>query len=128
MNFVWLTDNYRVNIESIFSLEHQYIKNPKYNEWKLKYENLLNSYKSQLIPLKKDDGEFLKLTSNSTKEDIELYAQLIADEIYDKIGETPDEYNDYYQIILSTGLKIGITKDKFDIINKIIDKIEKRED
>jgi len=129
MNFVWLTDNYRVNIESIFSLEHQHSKNQKYIEWKNNYEKLLASYKSSLMPLKTEDGKFLEINGSSSPEEIELYAQLITNEIYEKIGPTPEEYIDYYQIILSTGLKVGIAQDKFEAINKKIDQYqEKRED
>ena len=129
MNFVWITENYRVNIESIFSMEHRVFNNPRYGEWKNNYEKLLNSYETSMIPLKKEDGTFLEINKFSPPEDIKLYAELITNEIFDKIGPTPDEYTDSYIIILSTGLKIEIVKDKFEAINKMIDKYqEKRED
>ena len=120
MKFIKLTNNYRINIESIFSLEHQYLKNKEYDEWKSNYDNLLDAYQKSLIPLKKENGELLKISENSSEEDIKEYAQLIAEEIYDKIGEEPEKYKDNYQIILSTGLKISISKDKFDAINNAL--------
>ena len=51
----------------------------------------------------------------------DLRDKLSWDEIYDKIGEQPDEYNYTYCIILSTGVKVNISQDKYEEINKIID-------
>lgn len=64
MKFVWITENYRVNLDSIFSLEKRYIEN---------------------------DGEYIE-----------------------------ENY-----VILSTGLTIKLSKDKFDKINKYIDNLIK---
>ena len=128
MKFIWLTKNYRINIESIFSLEKQYIVNPLLKEWVDKYSQLLESYKKNLPPLPDDNGQFHQLTNESNEEDIKLYSELISEAIYDKIGEKPDEYVIKYVVILSTGIKINIPEDKYNEINKIIDKNDKKLD
>lgn len=121
-SFVWLTDNYCVNISSIFSLEKQLRINDEFKKWVNDYDKLLNEYKTLMPPLTDDNGIIHELTNESTQEDIYLYSELIKDKIYDKIGEEPDEYEYKYIVILSTGVKVSITEDKFDIICKYINK------
>ena len=121
MRFVWINENYRVNIESIFSLERRYVLNEDFKIWAQQYEQLIEEYKTNLPPIKDEEGIVHKVSNNSSQEDIQLYSKLIKDEIYDKIGEQPNEYNYTYCIILSTGVKVNISQDKYEEINKIID-------
>lgn len=117
MKFIWLTNNYRVNLESIFSLERKYIpNNNEIAEW---YNNY-NASKNDILTNGIHFGEFnfeVKDPDNLTDDE----QKFIHNYIIDIIGETPDKYIIEYYIILSTGLKMQISKDKFDIINETID-------
>jgi hypothetical protein len=122
MNFVWITENYRVNIESIFSLEHQINESDEYINWKNNYQNLTEEYKKTFKPIIDDDGNIVTIDNNSSKEEIYNYSKLIIKEVLKIIGNPPERYSEIYVVILQTGLKIIISKDKFEEINKIIDK------
>ena len=59
MKFVWITPTYRVNIESIFSLQQESpIENPDYITWNNTYNEYLDTLQKELPPLE-IDGEMI---------------------------------------------------------------------
>jgi len=121
MKFIWITENYRVNIDSIFSLEKRVVKSSEWSNWKTQYNNIVNEYQQSFAPLIDEDNNIIELNHNSNQEDIEKYSKLLMNKIIERIGNPPEEYTETYILILQTGLKVNITKDKFEAINKIID-------
>ena len=115
MKFIWLTENYRVNIDSIFSLERKYIENieavkawyDSYQTWK--DDIIVHGIHTDTIDIDIDD--------------IDNNHQIIDSYIKNMIGECPLGYTIEYYIILSTGVKVNISEDKFNVINEAIDSI-----
>lgn len=115
--FIWITPNYRVNIDSIFSMERRESDKPsqEYKEW-------LNKYEEFLTGINNDNSKFLEYIKGydnvnhlSTEDIIKEYAIL-------NIGNPPElEYT--YWLILCTGITVKLGKDKFEAINRIIDNI-----
>ena len=116
--FVWVTDNYRVNLDAIFSLECRYIPdNSAVDEWNKIYERWLNDIKE--YGLHTDD---LDIDTTEGISDIEF--DQIDDYILQMIGECPKaSYTVEYHIILSTGVTMQIAEDKFNKICEVIDSI-----
>jgi len=121
MKFVWITENYRVNVDSIFSLEKRVVKSSEWSNWKTQYNDIVNEYQQSFAPLIDEDNNIIELNNASSQEDIEKYSKLLMNKIIERIGNPPEEYVETCILILQTGLKINITKDKFEAINKIID-------
>lgn len=119
MHFVWLTDNYRVNLESIFSMEKKYVSDyTNIDNWNSAYDNWFNDIIENGIH--EDDG----INKDFDKENIsDDDYKFIIDYIKTIIGECPDPYIIEYCIILSTGVKLNIAEDKFLKIQEAIDKL-----
>lgn len=130
MNFVWITPTYRVNVESIFSLQKESkMENPDYSVWQNTYNEYVETIQRELPPLE-IDGEMFdpKDENKATKEKIEKYAAELKNKIDEAIGPEPPEYIYKYVIITHTGMKINVSQDKYDLINAIIDKIQKEKE
>ena len=121
MKFVWITENYRVNIDSIFSLENRKIESSEFKRWTAEYNDIVKEYQETLSPLIDEDDNIIELNNESSQEDIEKYSKLLMKKIIERIGNPPEEFIESCTLILQTGLKVNITKDKYDAINKIID-------
>ena len=120
--FVWITNDYRVNISSIFSLQKiECTNNEQINNWSKKYNDFI-SVPENFVELEVDDDVYWSPVSGTHVPDeyIETYAKKFNDYVESQIGPKPQ--NTYkYVIITNTGVKINISKNKFDEINKIID-------
>lgn len=114
IRFVWLNDSYRVNIDSIFSLQR--IKRDESDEharWQEAYDIITGNIQD----------EFHDVLEDPTKTDQQKIDEVTL-EIKKLVGPEPDKWDYEYIVITQTGLKISITKDKYDLLNKIIDDID----
>ena len=117
MKFYWVTDNYRVNLESIFSLEKKYVDNSSaIKDWENAFQYWIDEIKEKGLHTMDYDIEILD-DSNINQED----ANIIYQYIISNIGEKPKEYEIEYYIILSTGIKVQLSEDKYQKINELID-------
>ena len=127
--FVWITENYRVNINAIFSLEKRGKDNSAaYNTWLQGYQNNLEYFSENPIEVWDDENEtMIKYDANydfSNNDQFENYDEFKVRYIVDNImGPEPPLWTYEYWIILSTGIKMQIAQDKFEHINDIITKI-----
>lgn len=120
--FVWINNEYRVNISSIFSLQKIECKNDEaLNNWSQKYNEFV-SVPENFIELEVDDDVYWSPISGTSIPDeyIETYAEKFNDYVESQIGPKPQTTYKYV-IITNTGIKINISKNKFNEINKIID-------
>lgn len=123
MKFYWVTDNYRVNLESIFSLEKKYVDNSSaIKDWENAFQYWIDEIKEKGLHTMDYDIEILD-DSNINQED----ANIIYQYIISNIGEKPKEYEIEYYIILSTGIKVQLSEDKYQKINELIDQKENEE-
>lgn len=130
MNFIWITPTYRVNIESIFSLQRDSkMENPDYLVWQNTYDEYVKTIQRELPPLE-IDGEMFdpKDENEATEEKIEKYAVELKKKIDETLGPEPPEYVYKYVIITHTGMKVNVSQDKYELINSIIDKIQKEKE
>ena len=122
MKVVKINDNLKINIEQIYSLER---KDNKYDieNWEYSYKNHLEYYTKNPITLQISDNKIFKpeFGSENNEEDLSLYAEALNNHIIDIIGEKPSFIENFY-IILITGLKINISKDIYDKVDKYLDK------
>lgn len=120
--FVWINNDYRVNISSIFSLQRiESTDNEQLNNWSKKYNEFI-SVPENFIELEVDNGVYWSPINGAKMPDeyVEIYAEKFNDYVESQIGPRPQ--NTYkYVIITNTGVKVNISKNKFDEINKIID-------
>ena len=124
MKFYWVTDNYRVNLESIFSLEKKYVDNSSaIKDWENAFQYWIDEIKENGLHTMDYDIEILD-ESNINQED----ANIIYQYIIGNIGEKPKENEIEYYIILSTGIKVQLSEDKYQKINELIDQKENEED
>ena len=124
MRFYWVTDNYRVNLENIFSLEKKYVDNSSaIKDWENAFQYWIDEIKEKGLHTMDHDIEILD-DSNINQED----ANIIYQYIIGNIGEKPKEYEIEYYIILSTGIKVQLSEDKYQKINELIDQKENEED
>lgn len=121
--FIWITDDYRINVDAIFSL--QKINNDnELSQWKNKYNNFINNLES--YPELQVSSEMLWTPTSGIKVDdeyINKYAEQFEIWAESQIGSKP-KCIEQYILILCTGVKIIITKDKYEEINKVIDNLK----
>jgi len=123
-NFVWITPNYRVNIDSIFSLQKINNENDII-KWNNLYDQIISN-PDNYPDLPIGDNKTWNPVSNVkvSDEEVEKYAEAFEIWIRQQIGPKPTLTNTC-TIILSTGVKVTINEEKYNEINKIIDKITK---
>ena len=123
MNFVWITNRYRVNLNNIFSLENRRVENTNaITEWDNKFNELLDQYIKNGIHDEITGVDIDFDIDNITEEQINFIANYIKE---NNIGNQPPQYVDEYYVILSTGLTVQLPQDKFELINKHIDNLIK---
>lgn len=128
MKFVWITPTYRVNIESIFSLQQESpIENPDYITWNNTYNEYLDTLQKELPPLE-IDGEMIdpKNDQNIDEEKTNRYIQELRQKIEESLGNKPPEFIYKFAIITHTGMKIYVSEDKYKLINSEIDKSQNK--
>lgn len=111
--FVWITDDYRVNVDSIFSLQR--IKKDETDDhaiWQDKHDIMIANI----------EDEYKDILTDETKSEKEKTDQIVKD-ICEDLGPEPEKWEYEYVVITQTGLKITITKDKYDLLNHTIDDI-----
>lgn len=117
--FVWITENYRVNLDAIFSLERRYIDDyDQLNVWNIQYDQLFSDITQNGI-----DNEDLKIDVSDGHTITDEEYTKIYDYIISIIGDSPLTYRIEYHIILSTGVTMQIAEDKFNKISEVIDSI-----
>ena len=105
------------------------MENPDYPVWQNTYDEYVETIQRELPPLE-IDGEMFdpKNENEATKEKVEKYAIELKNKIDEELGPEPPEYIYKYVIITHTGMKINVSQDKYDLINSIIDKIQKEKE
>ena len=77
MKFYWVTDNYRVNLESIFSLEKKYVDNSSaIKDWENAFQYWIDEIKEKGLHTMDYDIEILD-DSNINQEDANIIAKVM---------------------------------------------------
>ena len=105
------------------------MENPDYLVWQNTYDEYVKTIQRELPPLE-IDGEMFdpKDENEATEEKIEKYAIELKKKIDEALGPEPPEYVYKYVIITHTGMKVNVSQDKYELINSIIDKIQKEKE
>lgn len=119
--FVYITENYRVNLECIFSLEKREILNPQYTQY-------INNYEKAIEDMKQSDNIETLVKNQLENIDEDTIVKDLYKLLREKIGEQPEQYLYEYNIILSTGTKVQVSKSKYEYINNAIDKLVESQD
>jgi len=122
MKIIKISDNLKINIEMLYSLEKRDNKKD-IDEWENKYQKYLTNF-TQDPPMLAitDDEVFQPVFGEEVDEDkMKLYGDALSNHIISIIGACPI-YNETYFIILASGLKINIDKAIYDAIDKYLDK------
>ena len=121
MKIVKINDNIKINIEQIYSLQYSDNKN-NIDNWNEKYNQYLNKFTEDPITLQiSDDKVFTpNFHKENNAEDLKLYSIALNNHIISIIGKCP-KFVKNYSLILSTGLKVNITKEIYDKVNEIFD-------
>lgn len=126
MKIIKISDNLKINIEMLYSLEKRDNKKD-IDEWENRYQKYLSDF-TQDPPMLAitDDEVFQPVFGEEVDEDkMKLYGDALSNHIISIIGACPI-YNETYFVILASGLKINIDKTIYDAIdeylNKFIDK------
>jgi hypothetical protein len=122
MKIIKISDNLKINIEMLYSLEKRDNKKD-IDEWENKYQKYLTNF-TQDPPMLAitDDEVFQPVFGEEVDEDkMKLYGDALSNHIISIIGACPI-YNETYFIILASGLKINIDKTIYDAIDKYLDK------
>lgn len=122
MKIIKINDNLKINIDHIYSLEKK-TNNNEIKKWEDAYKEHIDLYAKNPISLEISDNKFFqpKYGEKNNEEDLKLYGRALKEHIISIIGYKP-EYNEKYYIILSSGLKINITKTIYDKVNTYLDK------
>lgn len=121
MKIVKINNNLKINIEQIYSLEH--IDNSEdIRDWEKQYNDLMNEYADDPPMLAIDDSTLYKpqYGVENDKESLDKYYEALNEHILEILGIKP-QYIEKYNVILSTGLKINVSKLIYDKIDKILD-------
>ncbi len=119
--FVYITENYRVNLECIFSLEKREILNPQYTQY-------INNYEKAIEDMKQSDNIATLVKNQLENIDEDTIVKDLYKLLREKIGEQPEQYLYEYNIILSTGTKVQVSKSKYEYINDAIDNLIESQD
>lgn len=122
MKIIKISDNLKINIEMLYSLEKRDNKKD-IDEWENKYQKYLTNF-TQDPPMLAitDDEVFQPVFGEEVDEDkMKLYGDALSNHIISIIGACPI-YNETYFIILASGLKINIDKTIYDAIDEYLNK------
>ena len=122
MKIIQISNNIKINIELIYSLEHR-TNQSEINEWDNEYQRCISEFSEEppLLPI--SDEELYKPVygEENDTEKMQLYANALSTYINSIIGEKPI-LEENYIVILSTGLKINVDKFIYDKLNKALEK------
>ena len=122
MKIVKISDNLKINIEMLYSLEKRDNKKD-INEWENRYQKYLSDF-TQDPPMLAitDDKVFQPIFGEEVDEDkMKLYGDALSNHIISIIGACPI-YNETYFVILASGLKVNIDKTIYDAIDEYLNK------
>ena len=122
MKIIQLSDNIKINIEAIYSLEKHNNQN-ELDEWENEYQNYIEQCTKDppLLPITDDEVWRPIFGETCDEEKMKLYGESLSVYINSMIGECPI-LKENYIIILNTGLKINIDKFIYDKINNYLEK------
>jgi len=126
MKIIKISDNLKINIEMLYSLEKRDNKKD-IDEWENRYQKYLSDFTQDPPMLAITDDEVFQpvFGEEVDNEKMKLYGDALSNHIISIIGACPI-YNETYFVILASGLKINIDKTIYDAIdeylNKFIDK------
>lgn len=121
MKIIKINDNLKINIEQIYSLE----KNSNQidiDDWEREYSNMIKEYSKDPPMLVIDSENVFKPNygEENDTEKLKKYMDALNTHIINILGDKP-KYVESYKIILSTGLKVNISKYIYDIINNYLE-------
>lgn len=122
MKIIKISDNLKINIEMLYSLEKRDNKKD-IDEWENKYQKYLTNF-TQDPPMLAitDDEVFQPVFGEEVDEDkMKLYGDALSNHIISIIGACPI-YNETYFVILASGLKINIDKTIYNAIDEYLNK------
>ena len=122
MKIIKISDNLKINIEMLYSLEKRDNKKD-IDEWENRYQKYLSDF-TQDPPMLAitDDEVFQPVFGEEVDEDkMKLYGDALSNHIISIIGACPI-YNETYFVILASGLKINIDKTIYDTIDEYLNK------
>lgn len=122
MKIIKISDNLKINIEMLYSLEKRDNKK-NIDEWENRYQKYLSDF-TQDPPMLAitDDEVFQPVFGEEVDEDkMKLYGDALSNHIISIIGACPI-YNETYFVILASGLKINIDKTIYDAIDEYLNK------
>ena len=122
MKIIKISDNLKINIEMLYSLEKRDNKKD-INEWENRYQKYLSDF-TQDPPMLAitDDEVFQPIFGEEVDENkMKLYGDALSNHIISIIGACPI-YNETYFVILASGLKVNIDKTIYDAIDEYLNK------
>ena len=124
MKIVKINEDLKINIDCIYSLQHQN-NNNDILKWEESYNELMQEYYDNPPLLQLDNDELYKPEYGETIDNDKLskYTDALNNYIITIIGEKP-QYIETYILILTTGIKVSIDKIIYDKLNKILEKFE----
>ena len=122
MKIIKISDNLKINIEMLYSLEKRDNKKD-IDEWENRYQKYLSDFTQEPPMLAiTDDEVFQPVFGEEVDEDkMKLYGDALSNHIISIIGACPI-YNETYFVILASGLKINIDKTIYDAIDEYLNK------
>ena len=122
MKIIKISDNLKINIEMLYSLEKRDNKKD-IDEWENRYQKYLSDFTHDPPMLAiTDDDVFQPVFGEEVDEDkMKLYGDALSNHIISIIGACPI-YNETYFVILASGLKINIDKTIYDAIDEYLNK------
>ena len=123
MKVIKVNDNILINIEQVYSLE-KYNNKQDILKWEEMYNNNIAEYMENPPEIEINGALFIPDYSKELNLDdpnINEYLFELHKLIYNNIGEKPI-FKETYKLIMSTGLRITISKDIYDIIYKEMEK------
>lgn len=127
MKFVDITENYKVNLEAIFSLEKRVIPNKEECE---RYNDQLDIISAEITenpPSLMCSGQLYNPLHDTNAKDNPLfkeYEKKLKEYLYNQVGEQPPLYRYEYYAILCTGVKVQLAENKYEAIIKAIEEID----
>ena len=124
MKIVKINEDLKINIDCIYSLQHQN-NNNDILKWEESYNELMQEYYDNPPLLQLDNDELYKPEYGETVDNDKLskYTDALNNYIITIIGEKP-QYIETYILILTTGIKVSIDKIIYDALSKILEKFE----
>ena len=122
MKIIKISDNLKINIEMLYSLEKRDNKKD-IDEWENRYQKYLSDFTQDPPMLAITDDEVFQpvFGEEVDNEKMKLYGDALSNHIISIIGACPI-YNETYFVILASGLKINIDKTIYDAIDEYLNK------